>query len=96
MRRRAAKIDDNQPQVVDALRRAGVEVRIMSAVGEGFPDLLTLYHGVLRLIEIKDGSKPPSAQKLTLVQQAMARVWPVTVVRDEREALAAHGIEVAT
>lgn len=94
MRRRAAKVDDNQASIVDCLRRAGVEVRVMSAVGEGFPDLLTLYKGVLRLIEIKDGAKPPSAQKLTNVQQAMALVWPIVVVRDEREALEAHGIEV--
>lgn len=95
MRRRAAKVDDNQGVIVDVLRRAGVKVRVLSAVGEGFPDLLTLYVGVLRLVEVKDGNKVPSKQKLTKAQEAMSKVWPVFVVRDEREALAVHGIEVA-
>lgn len=95
MRRRAAKVDDNQARIVATLRAAGVQVRVLSAVGEGFPDLLTYHGGVLRLVEVKDGAKVPSKQKLTAAQERMAQVWPMLVVHDEREALAAHGIEVA-
>jgi hypothetical protein len=38
--RRAAKIDANQPQIVEALRKAGATVHSLAAVGNGIPDLL--------------------------------------------------------
>ncbi len=63
-------------------------------VGQGFPDLLTCHKGVLRLVEIKDGSKPPSARSLTPSQEKMRQAWPISVVTNEQEALEAHGITV--
>lgn len=38
--RRAAKVDQNHPDIVKALRDAGCGVLDLSAVGEGCPDLL--------------------------------------------------------
>ena len=69
--RRAAKIDANQTAVVSALRAAGATVQSLAAVGKGVPDLLIGYRNHTILLEIKDGAKVPSAQKLTTDQ----RVW---------------------
>ena len=64
MRSRAKK-DDNQDDIVAALRKMGASVWITSQMGNGSPDLVVGYAGKNYLIEVKDGSKPPSAQKLT-------------------------------
>jgi hypothetical protein len=61
----ARKIDANQPEIVAALRKAGCTVEHLHAVGSGCPDLLCAVNGETFLIEVKDGAKPPSAQKLT-------------------------------
>lgn len=63
--RRASKVDQNQADIVDALRRVGASVQLLHAVGAGCPDILAGYRGRNVLLEIKDGSKPPSARKLT-------------------------------
>ena len=44
--RRAAKIDENQPEIVDALRAMGCSVTILSAVGNGCPDILVGFRGI--------------------------------------------------
>jgi len=77
--RRAAKIDGNQNEIVDALRAVGAQVAVTSAVGNGFPDLVVgyMHKGVRRvyMIEIKDGELPPSARKLTPEQARFHREW---------------------
>lgn len=62
---RAAKIDANQNEIVKALRQIGCSVQSLASVGKGVPDLLVGFRCVNFLIEVKDGSKPKSAQKLT-------------------------------
>ena len=64
----AAKADDNQREIVRALRDAGATVMHLHTVGGGCPDICVGYRGGNYLIEIKDGSKPPSAQTLTPAQ----------------------------
>ena len=68
------KVDKNQGEVVRAFRASGFSVAITSSLGAGFPDCVIGINlggkdGIPRrytaLIEIKDGSKPLSAQKLT-------------------------------
>lgn len=59
------RVDANQPVIVRALREAGCKVQHLHEVGQGCPDLLVGYQGVMFVCEIKDGSKPPSRQKLT-------------------------------
>lgn len=80
--RRAAKIDRNQPEVVEKLREIGASVQILSAVGKGCPDLLVGYQERNWLLEIKDGELPPSARKLTPDQLGWHGEWrgQVTVV----------------
>lgn len=73
--RRAAKIDDNQTEIVAALRKLGASVQILSAVGQGCPDLLCGFRGKNILLEIKDGNKVISAQKLTPDQVDWHRRW---------------------
>lgn len=63
--RRAAKIDANQPAIVAALRSIGATVTPIHAVGNGCPDLLVGFRQKNYVFEVKDGSKPPSARKLT-------------------------------
>ena len=72
---RAARVDANQPEVVAALRQMGCSVQPLHTVGKGCPDLLVGFRGVNVLIEVKDGSKPPSERKLTPDQVEWHREW---------------------
>ena len=96
--RRAAKVDANQRQVVAALRGAGATVQLLHAVGEGCPDLLVGHLGANYLLEVKDGQKPPSAQKLTPQQEIWHRDWRGhrVVVNSPEAALAAIGVIVVS
>jgi hypothetical protein len=64
MPRLKARLDDNQHEIVDALRSVGVWVTSTASMGHGFPDLLCARKRFF-LVEIKDGSKPPCQRKLT-------------------------------
>ena len=70
----ANRIDANQNAIVDALRECGATVRIISQ-GAGIPDLLVGYNGYTILMELKDGSKPPSARRLTEDEQKFFDEW---------------------
>lgn len=63
--RRAARVDRNQPEIVQALRQVGAFVQPLHTIGGGCPDILVGYRDVWHLMEIKDGLKPPSARALT-------------------------------
>jgi hypothetical protein len=91
--RRASRVDFNQREIVAALRGAGATVQLLHAVGEGCPDLLVGWKGLNLLLEVKDGSKPPSAQKLTPQQEVWHRDWRgrSIVVNSPEAALAAIG-----
>lgn len=87
---RAAKIDANQNEIVDALRKAGCTVQILSSVGKGCPDILVASPtGYLVLMEIKDGNKPPSARKLTPDQVEWHGKWnsEVAIVINAEQAI---------
>ena len=75
MGRRAAKVDDNQAEVVKDLRKLGVTVQHLHTVGMGCPDILCGYRGRNFLVEIKDGAKVPSARKLTLMEERWHEQW---------------------
>ena len=93
--RRAARIDDNQHEIVDALRAAGASVQSLASMGRGVPDLLVGRHGVNYLMEVKDGSKPPSRRALTLDEANWHLAWngQVCIVQSVDDALAAVGAE---
>lgn len=81
--RRAAKVDANQAEVVEALRRCGVAVEII-----GFPvDLLCCdQRGKLSLVEIKTDEGRLTKQQVEFIAR-----WPgqVHVVRGPQEAVKA-------
>lgn len=92
--RRAAKVDANQTAIVDALKSSGVKVLSLAALGKGAPDLLCGFRGRLVLLEVKDGDKVPSRQKLTPDQEQFHWEWaelPLFTVRSVLEALKAVG-----
>jgi len=88
--RRAAKVDANQEQIVEALRAAGATVQTLAAVGKGVPDLLVGFQNQTLLLEVKDGRKPPSERRLTEDQLKWHGAWrggPLAVVTDVESAL---------
>ena len=93
--RRSARVDENQERVVAALRKIGCKVYVSSSFGQGFPDLIVGIPAAngerqILLVEVKDGSKPPSARKLTPDQvkfHAEWYGWPLFVVTSVDEAL---------
>jgi hypothetical protein len=93
--RRAARVDANHAQIVSALRAAGAVVHSLAAVGNGMPDLLVAFQNKTTLMEIKDGSKVKSAQKLTDAQVEFWRTWtggPLSLVDGPEAALRALGV----
>ena len=93
MKRRAARVDANQPAIIAALRKCGVRVVSLAAIGNGCPDLLCGFRGEWHVLEVKDGSKPPSARKLTDLEETFINTCPapVYVVKSVDEALKAIG-----
>ena len=92
--RRAAKVDANQEQIVEALRAVGATVQTLAAVGKGVPDLLVGYQGKTILLEVKDGRRPPSERRLTEDQLVWHGAWrggPLAVVDGVDAALRALG-----
>lgn len=78
--RRAARTDANQQPIVAALRKCGASVQDLSAVGGGVADLLVGFRGTLRMLEVKDGDKPPSRRALTPAQKRWHAAWSAYVV----------------
>lgn len=84
-----ARVDDNQDQIVAALRKIGCSVVSLAAVGKGCPDLLVGLAAKNFLLEVKDGSKSPSRRQLTEDQKTFHRAWngQVRVVETVEEAI---------
>lgn len=84
-----ARVDANQAAIVHVLRGLGCTVQPLHTVGAGCPDLLVGFRGRNFLVEIKDGSKPPSERELTPAQKAWHMCWngSVAIVSDQDEAV---------
>jgi hypothetical protein len=91
---RARRVDANQAEIVKALRAAGCSVAVTSSLGKGFPDLVVGYFGRNFLLEVKDGSKPPSKRVLTSEEMGFVAAWrgQYDVVEDVNQALRAVGL----
>lgn len=57
--RRAARTDQNQREIVDALRRIGASVELLHCQGGGCPDLLVALNGHTVLMECKSDEANP-------------------------------------
>jgi hypothetical protein len=97
--RQISKVDANQRAIVEALRSAGCSVLHTHQLGKGAPDLLIGHSRPCPgcqssipfnyLLEIKDGEKSPSKQRLTPDEQAFFDGWrgQVEVAASIEEAL---------
>ncbi len=82
--RRAAKVDANHGEIVEALRKAGYFVQSLAAIGGGCPDLLVACGRRWMVMEVKDlGGKLTPDQK---IWHATCEA-PVPTVRTPEQAL---------
>ena len=81
----AARRDANEPEIVDAFRKLGWSVSY-----EGPLDLIIGKSSRTVLIEVKDGAKVPSQQKLTKAERKFIKGWKgeVYIVRSVEDAKA--------
>jgi hypothetical protein len=81
---RAAKIDEVQPRIVEALRKIGATVQSLARIGNGCPDLLVCFRRRLFLFEVKS-----EKGRLTRDQKRWHALWgmDVDIVRSEQEAI---------
>lgn len=77
--RLAARTDKNQTEIVKMARSFGASVQHLHTIGKGCPDILVGFRGKNFLWEIKDGSKPPSKQKLTRDEMDWHYAWQGSV-----------------
>jgi len=71
---RNARVDANQPEIVKAFRDLGWSVLIISQL-KNCCDLVAAKNGITIMVEVKDGNKPPSAQKLTDGESKFFSTW---------------------
>ncbi len=71
---RAARIDANQPEIVKTFRKFGWYVLIISQL-KNCCDIIVSKNGRTIAVEIKDGSKPKSKQKLTEGEIKFRNEW---------------------
>lgn len=84
----AKRVDDNQKEIVGIFRSLGASVQILSDLGKGCPDLVVGIFGKNYLVEVKNGKKPPSGQKLTDKEQLFFSTWKgqVCIIKSGDEA----------
>ncbi len=92
--RKIASVDANQREIVCALRACGCDVQPLHQLGGGVPDLLVGLRGKNFLLEVKDGNKAPSKQRLTPDEYEWHKSWRghVVVVASVEEARRAVGL----
>ena len=73
--RRAAKVDSNQTEIVNAFRKFGCSVLPLHTVGGGCPDICVGLNRKSVLVEIKDGRKIKSARALTKDEEKFHSEW---------------------
>jgi hypothetical protein len=84
------KVDSNQKEIVEALRKAGASVQSLASIGKGCPDLLVAFRGENFLLEVKSFE----LAELTPDELAWHAGWvgQVSVVRTLIEAFRAVGV----
>jgi len=73
--RRACKLDRNHAEIVEGLAAIGAKVQSLAPMGGGVPDLLAGFRGFNILLEVKDGSLPPSQRQLTKAEAQWHATW---------------------
>lgn len=88
--RKHGRVDNNQGEIVDALRAIGCSVKQLTMVGDGVPDLLVGYCKKNYLLEVK---RPEELGNLTIAEVQFHLTWKghVSIVTTVKEALAVVG-----
>lgn len=84
------RTDGNQTQIFKVFRGMGCTVLNLSNLGHSADALVAITPVRQPLIEIKDGSKPPSQRKLTPAEEKFHREWKgeLYIINNEDEAIA--------
>ena len=92
MRLRARK-DANHNKIAAAFEKCGASVADTSRLGGDFPDMVIALCGFNVLVEVKDGSKPPSKSDLSKGQKKFQIEWRgwYVVIKSVDDALALVG-----
>lgn len=87
--RRAARKDANHREIIRAFESMGASVIDVSDTPCGF-DILCGHGGLCIAVEIKDGSKPPSARRLTANEKRVHERWTggMRIVESVEDAIA--------
>lgn len=82
-----ARVDENQKQIVKALRKVGYSVLHLHKLGKGAPDILVGAKGQNFLFEIKNDKKCKSQRVLTEDEETFHLEWcgQVSVVTTAQE-----------
>lgn len=88
MPRTNARKDANHDDIVKFFQQCGAKVTTLHQLGRGTPDLLVGWRGVNLLVEVKDGSKPPSKRELTPDETRWHEEWrgQVSIVESREDA----------
>ncbi len=88
------RVDQNHVEIVKGLRAIGASVQSIASVGKGCPDLLVGMRGFNWILEVKDGSRPPSQRRLTDDEKKWHDSWrgDVRIVTCLDEALDVIGV----
>lgn len=70
------RVDKNQKAMVKVFRDLGAAVTHTHTVGKGFTDIVIAVQWLNCVVEIKDGSKPPSGRRLSPDEQTFFGWWP--------------------
>lgn len=73
--RKKARVDANQKEIVQELRERGISVLHTHQLGKGAPDIIVGYMNSNYLIELKDGNKSKSQQRLTKDELDFSIKW---------------------
>ena len=97
MARRASRVDGNQSALVSDLRAMGCSVQHLHTVGMGCPDLVVGWRGRNWLFEVKDGTLPPSARRLTEPEKRWHEAWrgQVSTVETAEQAMSIMRADMA-
>lgn len=84
--RRAAKVDENQTEIVKAYKAAGWSVRSTAQLGDGFPDLVVAPPWDADYVFLVEVKKPKG--KVNEDQEQFALRFPVRLIRTADDAKA--------
>lgn len=94
---RAAKVDRNSTEILDALRAVGASVQSLAMVGSGCPDALVGFRGTDFKLEIKHPDRKykqkADPEQRQAKWQAEWKGQPTITVRSIAEALSAIGAQ---